>query len=85
MLAELLEVKIQPEIAQTFRKGDVQHCFADIVKARKALGFEPQVSFEKGMRGVIQWSLETEAVDRLDQVTWEFRKRGLVSSCDSQA
>ena len=69
MLAELLEVKIQPDIAQTFRKGDVRHCFADIAKARKALGFEPQVSFEKGMRGLLQWSLETEAVDRLAQVT----------------
>ena len=78
-LAELLEVRIQPDITQTFRKGDVRHCFADIAKARNALGFEPQVSFEEGMRELIQWSLETEAVDRVDQATEELRKRGLVS------
>lgn len=78
-LSKLLELKIKPEITQTFRKGDVRHCFADITQAQDILGFEPQVSFDEGMRELIQWSLEREAIDRVDQATEELKNRGLVS------
>ncbi len=37
------------------RKGDVKHSQADIGKARRALGYEPKVSFEEGLRRTVDW------------------------------
>ncbi len=78
-LADLLEVDIRPEATKTFRKGDVRHCYADISRAKEQLGFKPRVRFEDGMRELIQWSLEAESADRLDEAVEELKRRGLVS------
>ena len=37
------------------RKGDVLHSLADISLARQALGYEPRVGFEEGLRRTVQW------------------------------
>jgi UDP-glucose 4-epimerase len=37
------------------RKGDALHSLADISLARRALGYEPQVSFEEGLRRTVEW------------------------------
>ncbi len=37
------------------RLGDVRHTHADISKARKLLGYKPQVDFEAGLRKTIEW------------------------------
>jgi UDP-glucose 4-epimerase len=37
------------------RKGDALHSLADISLARQALGYEPQVSFEQGLRRTVDW------------------------------
>ena len=37
------------------RKGDVLHSLADISLARLALGYEPRVSFEEGLRRTVDW------------------------------
>jgi UDP-glucose 4-epimerase len=38
------------------RKGDVRHSLADIAAARAALGFEPRVAIEDGLRQYMTWS-----------------------------
>lgn len=38
------------------RKGDVLHSLADIAGIRKAIGFEPQVPFEHGLREYMDWA-----------------------------
>jgi dTDP-L-rhamnose 4-epimerase len=78
-LANLLEVDIAPEIARSFRKGDVRHCYADISQAREGLRYEPKVSFEEGMRELIQWSLDAEAADHFADAADQLKRRGLVS------
>ena len=35
------------------RAGDVKHSLADISQAREALGYEPIVGFEQGLRATI--------------------------------
>jgi nucleoside-diphosphate-sugar epimerase len=35
--------------------GDVKHSLADITAAREALGYEPLVSFEDGLRKTVEW------------------------------
>lgn len=37
------------------RKGDIKHSNADIGKARRLLGYEPEYSFERGLNEAIEW------------------------------
>ena len=37
------------------RVGDVRHSLAAIVRARRLLGYEPQVGLEEGLRRTIEW------------------------------
>ncbi|MFH1038727.1 MAG: NAD-dependent epimerase/dehydratase family protein [PVC group bacterium] len=77
-LNALLGKDFEPEIVGKFRKGDVRHCFADINRIRKELGFEPRVSLEDGFRELIEWSATAEANDLGDRATAELREKGLV-------
>ena len=40
------------------RKGDIKHSNADISKARKLLGYNPEYSFERGINEAIEWYRE---------------------------
>ena len=49
-------LNIEPTIKQLpMQPGDVDRTYADITKARKLLGYEPQTSFEEGIRRFIEW------------------------------
>jgi len=37
------------------RGGDIKHSLADISKAEAALGYEPMVNFEDGLRRTVEW------------------------------
>jgi dTDP-L-rhamnose 4-epimerase len=76
-LREALGVAIQPEIVQQYRAGDIRHCYADIAKIRARLGFEPKRSLRDGVRDLVAWAREAEAVDRVDQAMEELAVRGL--------
>ena len=77
VLAALYGVEIEAEIVGKFRKGDVRCCYPDIAKARKLLGYEPRVSFDDGMRELIEWSRHAEAKDKFEEAARELKKRGL--------
>lgn len=53
-LQRLLKTNVEP-IFGPAREGDVRDSQADIVRARQRLGFEPQVSFEDGLRDTVAW------------------------------
>ncbi len=40
------------------RKGDIKHSNADISKARKMLGYDPEYDFEKGLNEAVAWYKE---------------------------
>jgi UDP-N-acetylglucosamine 4-epimerase len=40
------------------RPGDIKHSNADIGKARELLGYEPEWSFERGIKAAIEWYRE---------------------------
>lgn len=48
-LQQQLGTNLTP-IYQDPRPGDIKHSFADISKAKRILGFEPQVTFEEGLK-----------------------------------
>lgn len=45
---------LQPKHGET-RTGDVRASIADISRARRDLGYEPQVSFEQGLEQTVDW------------------------------
>ena len=45
-----------PIVTSKFRLGDVRAASADIEPARTEIGYEPQVSFASGVRGLLSWA-----------------------------
>ncbi len=76
-LAEVTGSTLEPKITGEFRKNDVRHCFADITKAKTLLGWEPQVSFEAGMRELAAWSEHETAEDHFEAATEQLKKHHL--------
>jgi nucleoside-diphosphate-sugar epimerase len=37
------------------RKGDIKHSLADVSQAHRDFGFQPQYSFEDGLKETIEW------------------------------
>ena len=56
-LTEALGIHVEPNFGPE-RAGDIRHSNADISKAKKLLGYDPQYSFEKGIRLAIDWYRE---------------------------
>jgi dTDP-L-rhamnose 4-epimerase len=69
--------EVEAETTGEYRVGDVRHCFADISKARRELGYEPQVSFEAGVRELASWLEGRPASDRVAEARSELSRRGL--------
>lgn len=71
--------EIEPEITGKARAGDIRHCFADIAKARRQLGFEPQRDFGDSLAELADWVATQTAQDRVAEARSELEKRGLVA------
>ncbi len=56
-LCTSLDKEIEPEFGPD-RPGDIKHSNADISKARELLGYDPEYSFEDGIRLAIDWYRE---------------------------
>lgn len=68
---------IEPQVTGQYRVGDIRHCFADISLAKQHLGYEPEVSFDRGIKELASW-LEGQAVmDHVGQACSELSARGL--------
>lgn len=68
---------VQPEILGKYRVGDIRHCYADIARAQRVLGFTPQVRLEDGLVELASWLASQAAVDRVAQASAELSARGL--------
>ncbi len=56
-LTHALGVDVEPIFGPP-RAGDIRHSNADISKARRLLGYDPDWSFERGIRAAIEWYRE---------------------------
>ena len=56
-LTEALGLDIEPNFGPD-RAGDIKHSNADISKARELLGYDPDWSFERGIKAAIEWYRE---------------------------
>lgn len=57
ILAEHLDKDIEPKFGPA-RAGDIKHSNADITKAEKLLGYQPEYDFAAGIRLAIDWYKE---------------------------
>src|SRR6266498_587111 len=71
MLARGLGKDIAPEIVDKYREGDIRHCVADISRARRLLGYEPQVTLREGIPELLDWVRGERAVDESVQAKTE--------------
>jgi dTDP-L-rhamnose 4-epimerase len=74
---ELGKEEIMPHISGKYRMGDIRHCFADIGKARRQLGYAPRISLKEGFRELAEWLQDQIAIDRVEQATGELEQHGL--------
>ncbi len=55
LAAALGRQNLTPQVTGSGRIGDVRHCFADVSQARRRLRFSARVSFERGVRELVEW------------------------------
>jgi dTDP-L-rhamnose 4-epimerase len=77
-IAAALGSELEPRITGEHRAGDIRHCFADVGRAREALGFEARVGLEQGLPGLAEWVLQSQPDERGDAALADLRARGLV-------
>ena len=78
-IARMLGANIQPKIAGTYRAGDIRHCYADISRVSRALGYKPRVSFREGVAELVGWLESQEANDHTQDALDQLTARGLVA------
>ncbi len=68
---------LEPEITGRYRVGDIRHCYADIARSRRILGFKPRFSLEAGLKEMVSWLEAQSAEDLVQQACHELMSRGL--------
>jgi dTDP-L-rhamnose 4-epimerase len=68
---------VEPEVTGRWRAGDVRHCFADVSRARRVLGYEPKVSLEEGLAELGAWLEGRIPQDRVLAASADLSARGL--------
>ena len=68
---------LQPEITNKYRVGDIRHCFADLTRVRRLLGYQPKVTLDAGLEELASWLAGQSAQDRVIQASDELSSRGL--------
>ena len=79
ILTEALGKELAPVITNKYRAGDIRHCYADLTKARRLLGYEPQVTHEEGFRELAGWLAHQEADDKAETMMKELTTYGLTA------
>jgi len=77
LLGGVLGTDIEPDISGKYRVGDIRHCFADISRAQRVLGYKPSVTLEDGIVELAEWLEGRVAFDRVAEASAELAVRGL--------
>jgi len=77
ILLNIYKSDLHPEILGKYRAGDIRHCYGDISKISKLLGFSPNISLNHGMIELAKWSESVKAEDKSVEAQAELEKRKL--------
>jgi dTDP-L-rhamnose 4-epimerase len=81
-IARVLGKHVSPELTGKYRVGDIRHCFADISRAERVLGYRPRMGFADGLSELGRF-LQAQAArgqvarDRALEARRELETRGL--------
>jgi len=82
-LADLLDVRIEPQISGAFRPGEMRALTPDISLLASA-GFQPTVTLDEGLASYVEWLREEGTVAELfGESLRDLRSRGLVQQVAS--
>lgn len=80
LLAEALEIRIDPVLRGEFRPGEMRHLISDIRLARSA-GYEPTVDLAQGIERYLQWIRQQGSVrDYFAEAEGILRERRIVQA-----
>jgi len=77
LAAVLGKQQLAPEVTGEYRVGDIRHCFGDSSRARRLLGYQPEVQLDEGLAELAEWLQGQVADDRVSQARRELAERGL--------
>lgn len=77
IMAEALGKRIEPELTGKYREGDIRHCFADISKLQRVLGWHPRHTLTEEAPALAAWVKSQTAVDQVDAARSALESRGL--------
>jgi dTDP-L-rhamnose 4-epimerase len=70
---------IFPQLTGDYRPGDIRHCFPDINRARTALGYQPAVTLEEGLKELSEWLLQQPSAEREELLEARSARQGVAS------
>ncbi len=70
---------LSPIISNKYRAGDIRHCFADLSKAERLLGYRPEITHEQGFQELALWLAEQESEDKAETMLKELSAYGLTA------
>ena len=71
-------IEVPITVSGNYRLGDIRHNYADMRKIKEKLGFEPEYSFEQGIRLFSEWvNFQEIAEDNYAHSIQEMKNRGL--------
>jgi dTDP-L-rhamnose 4-epimerase len=77
-LSRALGIDLPPQRMNTYRAGDIRHCYGDPARAREVLGFEARYTFEEGLPALIDWCRREQPEDKVEDSLQELKRRRLV-------
>ena len=66
------EKDFSAKVTGTARPGDIRHCYADISRARKILGYAPNANFDFSIQELIEWVKTQSAPDNFETAYKQF-------------
>lgn len=76
-VARVLGSDLEPHVTYQYRVGDIRHCTADVALARRVLGYEPEIAFDRGLAELASWLAAQRPIDRVESMRAELTQRGL--------
>lgn len=72
------DIKVPITVSGNYRLGDIRHNYADITLAKEILGYEPQWSFDAGIKKFTEWVNQQEIKeDKYESSIEEMKIKGL--------
>jgi len=78
-LTRCLGKRLPAQATGKYRAGDIRHCYADISRAERVLGYRPKCRFGEGLGELVEWLRSQHAEDKAHEMVRELTAHGLTA------